>query len=351
MLNKYLYYIIQFIVFCASFSISYMSAAAIQPEATDDLPSLINMAIRAFMFVFWSHVIFRFGLKRLKPKLRNRSQRVLAPAGLILLAASCLAFIKPPLMSTSLDSGALKFAVSEKQTPQTVSGTTAKAVEIVVNSLLYGVWAGFYLTLTTARDRKKVQSQLQAQQLENLQNQLNPHFLFNALNSVRAMIFEDRDKAADLVTELSELFRYNLTTQSDSLCTLEQELAICRRYLNIESTRLGERLRLDIKVPNHVLACQIPAMSLLTLVENAVKHGIAPLPQGGELSVFARLDGRDLQLDVSNPYSASKIADGTKTGLSNLTQRLAILYGQSQLLNIRPDLDTFNVNLRIPYAH
>jgi len=351
MFGKHLYFVLQFFVFFTASLLSFLSVLAIYPDAAADTGGIFNTLIQSFLIVFWSHVVIRFGFKRLKPKLKGKAQPLLTLAMLTLLATCAHTFIQPPKFDTQLKRNNVKVELESQQGSHKIDERTGKAMQLVIYGLFFTVWSGFYLALTDSRDRQAVQIKLQAQQLENLKNQLNPHFLFNALNSVRAMIFEDKEKAADLITELSELFRFNLTSQSDSLCPLKQELEICQRYLNIESTRLGERLTLKLYIPTETLDIKVPAMSLLTLVENAIKHGIAPLPEGGELKISAQLAEGELVLYVSNPFTENKRVDGTRIGLNNLKQRIAIIYGSVASLSTEKRAQTYNVQLRVPYAY
>ena len=175
---------------------------------------------------------------------------------------------------------------------------------ILINSLCFANWTVIYLTITSIRDKSKLAEQIKEQQLASLMNQINPHFLFNSLNTIRGMIYEDEDKAAELVTQLSTLFRYNLSTDTKAITTLGQELDVCRQYLAIEDIRLGSRLSVKIDVPTDNLAVKIPTMGLLTIVENAIKHGIATLIEGGTLTIQSKVIGDSINLSITNPYQS-----------------------------------------------
>lgn len=220
---------------------------------------------------------------------------------------------------------------------------------IFINSIYFLIWSLFYLTITSVRDRRKLAEQLKEQQLSSLMNQINPHFLFNSLNTIRGMIYEDEDKAADLVTQLSTLFRYNLSTDTKATTTLGRELEVCQHYLAIEDIRLGKRLRLDINTADDSKNAKIPTMGLLTIVENAIKHGIANLKDGGTLTLNSRVENGRVVIDVINPYQSDLVKSGTKVGLKNLNQRIELIFGKQASLSQKTDNDIFHVCMSLPY--
>ena len=217
-------------------------------------------------------------------------------------------------------------------------------------AFVFVIWCILYLSITSIRDKKNLNKQLQEQQLASLMNQINPHFLFNSLNTIRGMIYEDQDKAAELITQFSSLFRYNLSLERKKTTSLGEELRLCQQYLAIEAIRLGERLKKHIDVPLQHHYCKIPVMGLFTLVENAIKHGIAHLQQGGELSIAAKLENDMLVIEVANPYDESLVKSGTQIGLKNLQKRTQILFsGQGHIMQ-DTDNKIFKVTLRLPYT-
>lgn len=199
-------------------------------------------------------------------------------------------------------------------------------------SIMYWVFALSYCFWQTLISKRQVQKQMHEAQLQQLTNQLNPHFLFNALNSIRALIYEDKDKAAHAVTQLSELFRIHLQAHLKPSSSLADEWLIAKHYLDIEQIRLEQRLTLDLQFDDSLWQQQLPTLSLLMLVENAIKHGISPNPQGGTLQIISGRprQGR-WQLQVNNSVGSSQAIHSTKTGLANLRQRLALSSPNHQL--------------------
>jgi hypothetical protein len=204
------------------------------------------------------------------------------------------------------------------------------------------LWCGLYFGALSLRAQKSAQLReselaraLQLSELRRLKSQLNPHYLFNALNTVRALIAIDPTSAQRAVTQLARTLRYTLGAGQDDLVTLEQELATVEDYLALESLRLGERLRVQWDMPAAARGVRIPVMLLQTLVENAIKHGIAELPSGGLLTVAARLEADVFTLTVENDCpnpSMNPSSDGI--GLRNATERLQYLFGPNASLRL-----------------
>jgi len=221
--------------------------------------------------------------------------------------------------------------------------------------VIYSFWLMLYLGITSTRDKKLLAQQLTEQRLTSLMNQINPHFLFNSLNTIRGMIYEDQDKAADLVTQLSSLFRYNLSIDAKGLTSLKKELEVCQKYLAIEDIRLGDRLQVELNVAANTMAMQIPTMGLLTLVENAIKHGIAKLKNGGVLTITTVVHQDKVVIEVSNPYDAKLQEAGTEVGLANLKQRITLIYGSAANLLVNKEVDkdksSFQVLLTLPLSY
>ena len=193
-------------------------------------------------------------------------------------------------------------------------------------SLMYCIWSLAYLFWHTLVSKSQIQRQVREAQMQQLTNQLNPHFLFNALNSIRALIFEDQQKAAHTLTQLSELFRVHLQSHLKPVSTLEDEWKIAQRYLEVEQVRLEQRLNIEVSFDDSLWHQQLPTLTLLTLVENAIKHGINPSQKPGNIKIISRrLDNNHWQVCVNNSLDGEYRVQGTNTGLANLQQRLYLL--------------------------
>jgi two-component system sensor histidine kinase AlgZ len=218
--------------------------------------------------------------------------------------------------------------------------------ERLLNVFLYQTsvlltWVAIYLWITSQRQKYRVELRqaqlseaLRAAQLRLLVSQLNPHFLFNSLNGVRALIADEPAKAQDAVTHLARTLRYTLTGSDEDLVTLARELEMVADYLALEGLRLAERLTVVREIEPGAADVRIPVMLVQTLVENAIKHGIAPLKQGGTLRLTARIEKQHLLVRVENPRAAGSSRATTGIGLRNSSERLRLLYGPAASLHL-----------------
>lgn len=181
-------------------------------------------------------------------------------------------------------------------------------------------------------------------ELRALKSQLNPHFLFNSLNSLRALIDEDAPKAREAVTRLANMLRYSLQSGQLETVPFEEELRIVEDYLALEQIRHENRLQVRWEIAEGVVAgaVPVPPMLLQTLVENAVKYGIGTRREGGELRIVAQLEGAALRIRVTNPgelgapasAAAAKAGSSTGVGLRNASERLKLLFGHRASLEL-----------------
>jgi sensor histidine kinase YesM len=185
--------------------------------------------------------------------------------------------------------------------------------------------------------------------LSSLESRIHPHFLFNTLNSISALVREDPAAAERTVERLAALLRYSLDTGGRQLVPLRQELCIVRDYLEIEKTRFGDRLRYRIAVPPDMEDLDVPPLSLQLLVENSIKHAVSVNRQGGEVVVAARLADGQLLLDVSDDgpgFDLRAIRQGH--GLENLQERLAALFDGDGGLELSRRDGRMVVEIKVP---
>ena len=196
----------------------------------------------------------------------------------------------------------------------------------IVIGMWTALWAGWQ-ALSRYRHgeiaRLHAEAQRNALELDALRARLNPHFVFNALNNVRALINEEPARAREVVTRLSNILRHALEHSQRESASLGEELAVVEDYLAVESVHYEERLRVHRDIARDALDAQLPPMLLQLLVENAIKHGIARTPGGGELGVSAWRHGGKLAIEVSNPGRVDASAGGHGVGLAYLRARLA----------------------------
>ncbi len=180
----------------------------------------------------------------------------------------------------------------------------------------------------------ELETSLTRTQLEALRAQLNPHFLFNALNSVAEMVHRDAELADRMLVSLSALLRDSLSSEQDQLRPLHEELELVDHYLMIEKIRLGERLQVVRDIQADCVDVPIPALILQPLVENAIVHGIARRRSPGSLCVRGRLHDGQLVLEVQNSVAHADVTrSGTGIGLQSTRSRLQLLYGERGFLS------------------
>ena len=205
----------------------------------------------------------------------------------------------------------------------------------------------YYQRALSAKDLEKERALKLAAlaQISSLESRIHPHFLFNTLNSISALIPEDPRRAEQLIERVSALLRFSLDSANKGLVTLEEEMKIVSDYLEIEKTRFDARLTYQVHTDPECLACLIPPLSVQTLVENSVKHAIATSRSGGSIEVAATIDSGRLRIEVfdSGPgFSSASIAEGH--GLDMLRSRLTVQFESRASLHI----DGSRVTLWIP---
>ena len=244
------------------------------------------------------------------------------------------------------------------------------ALIVGLGILLYGCAAAVhYVVIEFVRarsaERRELESMLMAQEAElrMLRTQIDPHFLFNSLNSISALTSSDAGAARRMTLELASFFRQSLGMEAHKMVTLGQELVLIRHFLAIEQVRFGDRLRVECAVDDAAGACLVPPMLIQPLVENAVKHGICNLPEGGVIRIAARRAGSLLHIRVDNPVdedmggnldgsssSGSNTGSNTGIGLANVRQRLAGAYKHEASIRWGRQDNNFNVDIAMP-AH
>jgi two-component system sensor histidine kinase AlgZ len=217
--------------------------------------------------------------------------------------------------------------------------------------------AGCYVVLALARasesERRAADARLLAREseLHALQAQINPHFLYNSLNSIAALVATDAEGARAMCARLGEFLRASLARHGDSgLVPLADDLVLTRAYLAIERVRFGPRLAVDERIPPPALAVSVPRLLLQPLVENAVVHGIFSRLEGGCITIAAALNERELRLEVANPYDPEERRPGAGVGLNNVSRRLRAIYGEQAHMDVQAENGEFRVRLRIPSA-
>jgi two-component system LytT family sensor kinase len=199
-----------------------------------------------------------------------------------------------------------------------------------------GLWVFVYHLRYRREQRTQLQLALREAELSALEAQINPHFLFNCLNSIRALVAENPARAQDMITRLANIFRYNLHREPTHTVPLATEVEVVSDYLALESVRFEDRLRVRFAIGDGTEKTPIPSMLLQSLVENALKHGIAPRPSGGDLLIRSERAPGATRIEVENTGQlAEPNGEPAGVGLANTRERLRILYGGRASLQLR----------------
>lgn len=206
---------------------------------------------------------------------------------------------------------------------------------ITYETLHYKLQAATLELRTRQVEQERANKLLLEARLSSLESRIHPHFLFNTLNSIAALIPSDPKRAEDTVGKLASLLRFSLNANHSSLVPLAQELKIVHDYLEIESTRFGARLRYEITVPDSLTAFKVPPLALQTLVENSVKHVVAQRAERATLQIVGSRDGERIHLDVIDDGPGFSLASvSPEHGLGNLSARLDLLFGERGQLQV-----------------
>jgi two-component system, LytTR family, sensor kinase len=208
---------------------------------------------------------------------------------------------------------------------------------------------------TIYQDRKqrtlKAETQLQISELENLKKQLNPHFLFNALNSIKALTISDGKQARESIIQLSDLLRLSLNLGEQQRATLSEEIKLAQNYLALEKLRFDNRLMYEFDIQADLDNVLIMPMSLNTLLENAVKHGIGQLKSGGKIitTAFANQGILTIQVENTGSYDPKPKSNEGGIGLENLHKRLALQYGDKASFTIENENKMVKAVIKMPF--
>jgi hypothetical protein len=202
---------------------------------------------------------------------------------------------------------------------------------------VYHTYKFSQMAIQRAIEATRLKELLHEAELENLKSQLNPHFLFNALNSIKALTITDPEMARDAITKLSDLLRLSLMFGKLETVFLEREMEIVEDYLSLEKMRFGQRLNYTLDISKDTKEMQIPPLTIQTLAENAIKHGISERKQGGEIEIKTYIKEKALTIQVKNSGVLKMKSSGI--GLTNLQRRLKIMDPNSKFSIVQEDED------------
>ena len=276
---------------------------------------------------------------------------------LITWGLSVVAFIVAVLIHSMVD--AWVFNLLEREGGEFNGALFLSAISL--NALLLGAWSAlyyginFYLIIEEQADQLlKLENQATSAQLAMLRYQLNPHFLFNTLNSISTLVLlKQTERANAMLSRLSSFLRYTLANEATAQVTIEQEIDTLKLYLEIEKMRFEDRLRPSFEIDPAVGKARLPSLLLQPLVENAIKYAVTPQEEGAEIAVAARLAGDRVQITVADTGAGDQGAGGsgsTGVGLANIRDRLSQAYGEDHRFETQARAGKgFQVLIDIPF--
>jgi len=218
--------------------------------------------------------------------------------------------------------------------------------QIIASSMSITAFALAYFRLRT----QSLSPALASARLQALQARIRPHFLFNSINAVLGIVRSDPKRSESALEDMADLFRMAMTDNGD-LVTLRREVELSRQYLALEQLRIGDRLRVNWQIQDMPQDALIPPLMLQPLLENAVYHGIEPMHEGGEITIKLYQTGKEIHLDVYNPYQPKeKGYTGNKMALANIRERLALQFDVEANCNVNAGEDYYRVHIQMPYV-
>ena len=351
-----LYRAVMLLIFGLHFILTWAAMQSLLPEVEQYANALVTRALlEAALFTGICHFLVR-------PYLRlNLVGITLAPKpvawGLLyLLLLSVIYFCASFAMGklqflNATDLSQLQVLAQQGQPGAEVSLLAMIVMGSAESFVTLSLWAFVYLSWHFQKNKRLLQRQVNQSQIQQLTNQLSPHFLFNSLNSIRALIFADQERAAEVLTLLSDLLRTQMQAQMKTRSTLHQEWQLTKKYLEIEKVRFDERLRLDIELDDKTLHQEIPTLTLLTLAENAIKHGISQSSQPGFIRMHSYIqEDHSWCLEVVNSHFSQDRAPGTRVGQHNVKKRLELVYGNQSQFITREENQQYQVWMELPYV-
>lgn len=298
--------------------------------------------LQYLLYIYWVILVFIVVIQKIQPKINYLNHVVVFTFAFFLLQGIVL------LTTIFLNALLLMLHFGWRQL-----GDWQQLFDHAGLHLSYGVLMGaFSLRYLYIRDQwlKQQHSELQAR-IQAMQARIQPHFLFNSLNSVVSLIAVDPDKAEDMLINLSRLFRVSL--QELKLVSLAEELQICRQYIAIEQIRLRDRLQMDWRLPDiqALQYIQIPVLSLQPLLENSIFHGVEKISSPCKISLLVEILDRQVNIVITNPYLQEKQGQrqGNGIALENVKQRLRAYYGDAAYIQCFAGQGIFTTILTYPY--
>lgn len=316
------------------YGIVQIVSSSILQSGTVSPRRVVFLAYEALIFLLLTHCLRLFVKQRkwINLNMQRLIPRVLASIGLLALAVY---FFRMPV--------SFLLGLFDKNValdPSRILGLTS------VYAMILFLWSVLYFTyhyFDQYNKALKYEASMVQIELNNLKSQLNPHFIFNALNSIRALVDENPVKSKQAINQLSNILRSSLASEKKGLTKFDDELKIVKDYLGLESIRFEERLKTEFDIHPESHDFFVPPLMIQTLVENGIKHGISKLTAGGIIQLKTIVDRGRLKVQIRNSGHLVNGVKRNKTGigLKNTVQRLKLLYGDEAAFRIVNENDNF----------
>ena len=323
--NNRLYWIVQFVGWGAyiliTFALSYLSGGIIITEKL-----ILYYFVSVLLSVLSAHVLRNFILRF------NWIEKTIWQ----IIVFSMIGSILVSIAFEFAQIGYSEYLVKPDYYTFDVQNLGAQlTINIFITFIVTALWCGIYYTyLFIEKSRQQEIKNLQYEaskneiELKNLRAQINPHFLFNSLNSIKALVEINKDESKRAITKLSNLLRNSITLSKNRLISLEKELELVDTYLDIVKIRFEDHVKVKFDIDPASLACKIPPLSIQTIAENAIKHGLSKLMDGGELIIKTEVNGNILMINISNTGRMNPNNSNHGIGIENTRKRLAIIFGE-----------------------
>lgn len=226
--------------------------------------------------------------------------------------------------------------------------TAVSPVLAAMSMMIYLLSVATHYVVIEAQTSRRSELLAREAQLRALKAQVNPHFLFNSLNSISSLTASDPMRAREMCIQLADFLRTSLRLGERASIPFREEIELTRMYLGVEQVRFGKKLRTSIDVEPACGDCEVPALVIQPLVENAVKHGIALLDEGGSILMLGRIVKEGMRFTIENPYDPLAPNSRSGIGLSNVRQRLEARYGGAARLDVEASQDVYRVTVVVP---
>ena len=286
--------------------------------------------------VIFSHIM-RDVIKKTRLLQRTLNQQIVGFILITLFFATVVGYLDTLLTST------FDIRIEQEgeltETEMVISNSFYAFVYLFMWNCIYFIYHYIDKSRTQTLDTFKLQALVKELELKTIKSHINPHFIFNALNSIRALIDENPSRARDAITELSNILRSSMQSENLETVPLERELNIVKDYLALEHIRFEDRLRVEYDIDEDTLSQPVPPMMLQTLVENAIKHGISKYENGGIVKIISDFRGKNHELIVRNTGKLNGGISKEGFGLHSTASRLGLLFGSAAKFEIQ---DTAN---------